>query len=82
MPILLLYGSVIFITAMVQLNIIIQAMGWHVNIKNKIDKSKHENWKNYPNKITHSLFNFEVNAEVSCHCLNFIKDIYALRSGM
>ena len=28
------------------------------------------------------LFNFEVNAEVSRHCLNFITYIYALRSEM
>ena len=38
--------------------------------------------KNYPNKIIQLLFNFEVNAEVSRHCLNFIKDIYASRSEM
>ena len=36
--------------------------------------------KNYPNKIIQLLFNFEVNAEVSRYCLNFIKDIYASRS--
>ena len=36
--------------------------------------------KNYPNKIIQLLFNFEVNAEVSRHCLNFIKYIYASRS--
>ena len=29
--------------------------------------------KNYPNKIIQLLFNFKVNAEVSRHCLNFIK---------
>ena len=36
--------------------------------------------KNYPNKIIQLLFNFEVNAEVSRHCVNFVKDIYASRS--
>ena len=36
--------------------------------------------KNYPNKIIQLLFNFEVNAEFSRHCLNVIKDIYASRS--
>ena len=36
--------------------------------------------KNYPNKIIQLLFNFEVNAEVSRHCINFVKDIYASRS--
>ena len=44
-----------------------------INLNVKIEK-------NYPNKIIQSLFNFEVNAEVSRHCLNFIKDIYASRS--
>ena len=36
--------------------------------------------KNYPNKIIQLLINFEVNAEVSWHCLNFVEDIYASRS--
>ena len=44
-----------------------------INLNVKIEK-------NYPNKIIQLLFNFEVNAEVSRHCLNFIKDIYASRS--
>ena len=43
------------------------------NLKMKIEK-------NHPNKIIQLLFNFEVNAEVSRYCLNFIKDIYASRS--
>ena len=36
--------------------------------------------KNYPKKIIQLLFNFEVNAEVSRHCLNCVKNMYASRS--
>ena len=35
--------------------------------------------KNYPNKIIQLFFNYRVNAEVSRHCLNFIKYIYTSR---
>ena len=36
--------------------------------------------KNYHNKIIQLLFNFEVNAEVSRHCINFVKYIYTSQS--
>ena len=44
-----------------------------LNLSMKIEKK-------YPSKIRQLLFNFELNAEVSRHCLNFNKDIYELRS--